>query len=257
MEATSSKSARFKPGCCPPGEVCFTTGSTSMPTGMLLCVSSATLSSAVMKSRTTSLRMCSMSMNTMVLYTTGENALAALMKACSSWNRHASAWICVARSTSRAPRLSTETACRQSSPFTSISSGNALQSVVSSVSDASRRSVGPSAHRSASRNTIPGVSSVASAFRGEGPRASSAGMSTLSASMYGLGFERASAPWRRSSSRNVLRCFGESRQKRSTSSATAAASAARSAKRSSGPLSSSAWKASENCAPARSSGCAS
>ena len=59
-------------------------GSTRIPTGMLWCVSSATLSSAEMKSRTGSLRMCSMSMNTIVLYTTGLKALAALMKACSS-----------------------------------------------------------------------------------------------------------------------------------------------------------------------------
>ena len=50
-----------------------------MPTGMLAWLSSASLNSALMKSRTGSFLMCSMSMKTIVLYTTGEKALDADM----------------------------------------------------------------------------------------------------------------------------------------------------------------------------------
>mmetsp|Transcript_33738 Transcript_33738/g.84947 ORF Transcript_33738/g.84947 Transcript_33738/m.84947 type:complete len:259 (-) Transcript_33738:593-1369(-) len=183
MDAMSSKSTRLTPGCCPPGLACFTTGSTRMPTGMLGWASSATLSSAVMKSRTASLRMCSMSMKTMVLYTTGEKALAAAMKACRSWNKQARAWICDDGCGSRAARFNTLTASLQSSPRTSTSSGKADHKVVSSVRDASRRSAGPSAHRRDSSSIAEGVCSAARTRRGPGPRARSAGTSTLSASM--------------------------------------------------------------------------
>eukprot|EP00982_Pelagococcus_subviridis_P008600 30854-Pelagococcus_subviridis.AAC.5 len=168
---------------------------------MFACESNATLSSALMKSLTGLLRTCSMNMNTIVLYTTGEYAFPLLMNACRSWNMHASAWICVAGCGSRAVFFNTATAFLQSSPMTSISSGNADQSVVSNVRALSRSSTGPSAQRSASRRIAPGVSAPAIAFRGPAPRASNAGINTFNASTNRRGFVRASAPFRKSSRR--------------------------------------------------------
>ena len=131
-----------------------------MPTGMLAWFSSASLSSAVMKSRTGSFLMCSMSMNTIVLYTTGEKALAAVMNEWRSWNMHASEWIFVPGSGALAAFFRQLITCLHSSPLISISSGNADHSVVSSVRLTSRRSSGPSAHCSAERSMDPGVPSL-------------------------------------------------------------------------------------------------